>query len=411
MKKILFTIIDGLGDRPTKKLKGQTPLEAATTPNLDFLAQAGRCGLLTPLPGEKHPTSEEAHFAIFGFWPDYFPGRGPLEALGINVALQDADIAFRVNFGTVNESFKVVDPRAGRIDSVRELCSAISPLVIKGVKFFLYPSLGHRAVLVMRGEGISAQVSGNDPHKLPPYKINIQPPEFRSLDRSKEGEFTAQILKTYIWRTHRILKKHPLNYDRESRGLLPANYLLIREPGQMKLAPSFFEKYRLRACCIAGAPLYKGIARFLGMVAPDIPGTTGDTTTNLEAKIARIKKAFETYDFVFLHIKGADLLGEDKNCLAKKEFIERIDRAFSSIISRPIISNLLIVVTGDHSTPCEIGAHSGDPIPFLIFDNKNKDRVRRFGESYCRKGSLGRIIGGKVMPLILKLTESKNKKG
>ena len=209
--KTIFIILDGLGDRPIAEFRGKTPLEAAATPNMDFLTEQGICGLIIPylFPKEKLPTSEGAHIALFGY-KDYFLGRGPYEAIGAGIKLNKGDIALRVNFATVDEKLKIVDRRAGRIENTALLIKALSGITIKGVKFIIKKSYGHRAVLVMRGKGLSSKISDNDLHKT-----GIKPKEIVALDKSKQAKFTAEILNEYLERAYQILKDHRANKKRK----------------------------------------------------------------------------------------------------------------------------------------------------------------------------------------------------
>ena len=385
MKKIFFIILDGLGDRPIKELGNKTPLEAAQTPNLDFLAKNGVCGLIEPFrfPKEKKPTSESTHVALFGF-QNYFLGRGPYEVLGIGMNMKKGDIAFRVNFASIDSKFKIIDRRAGRIEKTQDLVKALQGIEIDGVKFLIKKSYGHRLGLIMRGKGLSAQISNGDSKQ-----IGVRPKKIESKDKSKKAKFTADVLNKFLEKTYQILKEHSLNKKRKNQGLLSANYLLIRGAGEFKKTPTFKEKYKLRACCIAAGSLYKGIARALGMDLIKVNGATGFINTNLKGKISAGVKALKKYDFVFLHIKAADNLAEDGNFQGKKKFIEKIDKNLN-IFSR--IKNTLLIVTCDHSTPCELKTHSTDPVPVLVYGNK-KDNVEKFTERDCKKGKLNKIKG------------------
>jgi len=405
MKKIIFIILDGLGDQPLESWDQQTPLEAAKTPGLDWLASQGQTGLLVPIVGEKHPTSEEAHFALFNYLsPEYFPHRGPLEALGLGVKLSPSDVVFRVNFATVSEDLILEDPRAGRPKDLKSLIATLDKKEIAQVKFYLYPGLEHRAVLVLRGRGISCQVSSNDPHKSPPFKTGVKILAFRPLDNSEEASFTARILEEYTKWAFEVLKNHPWNKKRLALKKPPANYLLLREPGVMKKVPSFAQRYGLKACCIAGAPLYKGIGQYLGMKIIAPPGATGTPKTNLKAKVSTLLRALKEYNFLYLHIKAPDIFGEDGDCAGKKRILEKIDQAIQPLvkkISSALLKDLIVVVTGDHATPCSLKAHSDDPLPLLIYDGRHQDEVIRFGEHFCQKGALGVMIGNRLMPLLL----------
>lgn len=394
--KIIFIIIDGLGDRKIPTLNYKTPLQAAKTPNLDFLAKNGVCGLVLPylFPGQEVPESDTAHLALFGYNPqNYYLGRGVYEAAGIGIKLKEGDVALRANFATVDKNLKVIDRRAGRIKNTQSLIQALSKIKIKGVKILIKKSYGHRAVLVFWGKNLSAKISNSDPKKIG-KKVNKVLP----LDQSEQAKFTAQILNQFLEKAHSVLKRCPLNKQRERQGKLPANFLLTRGAGKFKKTPSFKEKYGLKSGYIAGGGLYKGIGKILGMREIKVKGATGFPTTNLKGKFLAAKRALKNFDFIFLHIKAADNLAEDGNFLGKKEFIERIDRNLKSLVN---LKQVLIVVTADHSTCSDLRQHCTEPIPILIF-GKDKDKVKEFSEKSCKFGKLGKINQLDLMKIILK---------
>ena len=257
------------------------------------------------------------------------------------------------------------------------------------------PGTSHRATLVMKGPGLSDKVSDSDPHKP-----GVKPWKIRALDGSKEALFTAEILNEFIEKAHKILDMHPLNFERRKKGLLPANLLLIRGVGKMKKVPGMRERFGLKACCIAGAGLYKGVAAFAGMKVLNVKGATGTPKTDLMAKFARAVKEIGKYDFEFVHIKGCDVFGHDGDAIGKKRFIEKIDRAIAPLL---VPENTIVAVTADHSTPCSFKDHSADPVPVLLFGPGIKpDSAKKFGERPCRKGSLGEIQGKDFMKLLIK---------
>ncbi|MDO8646881.1 MAG: 2,3-bisphosphoglycerate-independent phosphoglycerate mutase [Candidatus Diapherotrites archaeon] len=396
-EKILLIVMDGLGDRPLKQLEDQTPLEAAEKPNLNKLARKGITGLMNPCGVGVMPGSDVAQFAVLGFEPEkvYF-GRGPLEALGVNFPLQKADIAFRVNFGTIDEKGIIVDRRAGRIASVIDFCKELDGVTIDKVKFCLKPTTGHRAVLVMQGKGLSPKVSNSDP-KL----IRVKPLPVKPLDQSKEAKFTAQALNKFLEKAAKALEKSPVNLKRAKDNLPLANCILARGAGRMHELETFEQKFGLNAACIAGGALYKGIARSLGMKVFENPAFTGKADTDLNAKLEQAVNCLKDFDFVFLHIKATDSFGEDGDFIGKKEFIERVDKACRSL---PELQNAVIAITGDHSTPCALKKHSADPVPLLVYGpNIRVDPVTNFSERSCAHGAIGRIKGIELVPELINL--------
>jgi 2,3-bisphosphoglycerate-independent phosphoglycerate mutase len=397
MTKVIFIILDGLGDRPSKKLKGQTPLEAASTPNLDLLAKEGICGMQSPLSLGFTPESGPAHFEIFGYSPfeKFYPGRGVIEALGTGIKLKENDIAFRVNFATLKKG-KIIDRRAGRIKNVKSFEKALT-MKLRGIKFILKAGTEHRAALILRGNNLSHKLSDSDPHK-----IGKAPRKVKALD--KEAEFTAELINEYIEKAHKILSKHRVNKLRKKEKLPEANYILLRGAGKFKKVESFKKRYGLKACCIAGTGLYKGFGKFIGMDLIKVKGATGGKDTNIKSKFIAAKRSLKKYDFVWIHIKGTDLYGHDGDCIGKKEFIEKIDKALDVLMN----VKALKVITGDHSTPCSMKDHSGDDIPILFHgEGVRADNICCFGERECAKGGLQRIEGRDIMPEILNLIGKK----
>ncbi|MDD3919106.1 MAG: 2,3-bisphosphoglycerate-independent phosphoglycerate mutase [Candidatus Pacebacteria bacterium] len=389
MKKIVFIILDGLGDRPIEALGGKTPLEAAYTPSLDYMSEKGMTGLMQPFQFlfESHPTSEGTHVGMFGY-KDYFLGRGPYEAAGINMPLYKGDIAFRVNFSTINEKGVILDRRAGRIKETKELIEALQGIEIKGIKFDIRGSNAHRAVLVLRGNNLSPEVTSNDPGEEGLSSLNIEA-------KNVGANFTADILNEYLNQAYKILNNLEFNKKRER----PANYLLLRGAGEFKPIFPFKEKYGLNSVCVAGGGLYKGIARMIEMDVIEEPYFTADTDTDVREKVLKTKEALTRYDFVFLHFKGTDVCSHDGRYEDKKKFIEKIDKQLSGLLN---IKDTLIVVTADHSTPCELKQHSKDPVPVLIYGDR-KDEVVHFSEKEVKNGGLGIFPAEELLDKILKI--------
>jgi 2,3-bisphosphoglycerate-independent phosphoglycerate mutase len=397
--KILLIVCDGLGDRPCREFGGRTPLEAAETPNLDRMAAEGVTGLMDTISVGVRPGSDTSHLSLFGYKPrKYYTGRGPFEAAGVGMELREGDVAFRANFGTVDENLVVKDRRAGRIPDVSELCEAVDGMEIDGVRFLIKAGTGYRAGLVMRGGGLSHMVSDCDSHEAGAKVLEVKP-----LDDSLEAKKTAEALNKYLIKTHELLKKHPVNKKRLEDGELPANYILERGPGMLGKVPSMRERYGLKAACVAGAGLYKGVARVVGMELMNVKGATGKKDTDLRAKISKAVELLNSdYDYVFVHIKATDVYGHDGDAEGKKNFIEKIDDALAPVLD---LRDSVVVVTADHTTPCSVKNHSGDPVPLLIWGpDVRTDDVKEYGERACGKGILHRINGLDLMPELLNIT-------
>lgn len=403
--KHVLIICDGLGDLPISELGNKTPLEAAKTPNLDRMAKNGNCGLMYTLGKGVRPNSDEAHLTIFGYdlEKDY-PGRGPIEAAGVGITLEEGDVAIRGNLATVDENLIVVDRRAGRIEDSAPFIKELDGIEIDGIKFLVKPGTSHRLAIVMRGKRLSDKMTNSDVHYVTEdkvvenwegTKVNIPQP----MDNSSEAKFTASVLQKFLIKAHEALEANPLNKEREAKGELKANYILTRGPGYYKKLKPLTEMWGLsNFACIAGAGLYKGLGIMAGMDIITVPGATGLPNTNVVAKIEKAKEILPKYDFIFLHIKPTDIFGENGEWQNKKDFIEKIDKAIDSLDE----CGATIAVTADHSTPCSHKDHSADPVPLLICQKGMKgDGIKKFGESYCKNGSLGEINGKEFMKLFL----------
>ena len=382
--KIVLLVIDGLGGLPNPET-GKTELETANTPNLDQLATKGICGLIDLVGPGITPGSSPGHLALFGYDPIRFNiGRGVLEAIGIDFDLQPGDIAARGNFCTVDKAGQITDRRAGRIstDKCAELCQLLDGLVVDNIKISVRPVREHRFVVVFRGDDLVPALSDSDPQQ-----VGVAPKAVTAL--SPEAGRAASIANQFIARAQATLAKHH-----------PANMVLLRGFSQRPHFPSMSEVYKLRPAAIASYPMYRGLAKLVGMEILK-------TGTTIEDELATLKQNYTDYDFFFLHVKGADSAGEDGDFNRKVTIIEQVDNALSELIS---IEPDVIVVTGDHSTPVLLKAHSWHPVPLLLYSKWCRhDKVGEFSESACLSGGLGRFPATQVMPLAmanaLKLTK------
>jgi 2,3-bisphosphoglycerate-independent phosphoglycerate mutase len=396
--KIVLLVCDGLGDRPIPELDNKTPLEAARTPNLDRLAMRGISGLMHSLGRGMTPGSDTSHLNILGYdYREFYSGRGTIEVAGLGMELRHGDVALRGNMGTVDADLKIVDRRAGRITNTSPFTSLLDGLEIGGVKFIVRPGTAHRAGIIVRGEGLSSNVSDNDPHE-PGLKVW----EVKPKDKTPEAARTAAVLNQFLARSYEILDASEANKKRVAAGQPAANYLLIRGAGFSRHVPPFAERYfGMKACCIAGGGLYKGIGAFMGMTVLEVPGATALPDSDIRAKFTKVREALGDFDFVFVHVKAADSLGEDGNWKGKRDFIERIDEAAELLLDLP---DALVAVTADHSTPCALCKHSADPVPVMIAgDSVRVDSVREYNERAVVAGGLGRLVGTDLMPELLNL--------
>ena len=407
-EKVLFLVLDGISDRPCEALDGQTPLAAARTPVLDRLASEGVCGIMDTIAPGIRPGSDTSHLALLGYPPqDYYTGRGPLEAEGTGIHMTAGMIGFRCNFATTDESGLVTDRRAGRISGTEPLARAIREgvdLSALGVGFRFESGAGHRAALALTGEGLGDAVSSNDPKAEGARPLAIRP-----LSDDPADEKTARACNEFIRQSTDILARHPLNAQRAEEGLPPANLLLIRGAGKMGTLPSFQERYDLSGSVISAATLISGIGKAVGLEHIPVPGTTGSADSDLDAKVEAVLGELGRKDFVLANIKGADEAGHDGKAVEKRDFIEVIDAALEPLLA---LTDTLIIICADHSTPCSVMDHSADPVPVVIRGpGVRVDRVDRFDEVACAEGGLNRIRGRDIMPIILDLINKSHKYG
>ena len=408
-KKVIVAIADGLGDRPIKVLGGLSPLQYATTPHLDELARTGKTGIMDLIyPGVTVGT-DMGHIVLFGHDASLYPGRGPIEAAGVGLTLQEGDVAFRCNFATVSEEGIVVDRRAGRIRELTdELAKLINGLRIEDVTFLFKEATEHRAVLVMRGKGLSANVSDSDP-KAPndgkPYK------KVKSIDDSPESVKTARILNQFLQQAYTLLKEHPVNAERESRGQLPANFILTRGAGMMTNITHLADDLGYKCAVVAGEDTVLGVGRLSGYDVYHHERFTGNIDTDVELKAQMALSLLDTHDLVYVHMKATDIMGHDNNPQGKVQAIELFDYLVS-ILMKNLPDETLIALCADHSTPCEKGEHSGEPVPIVISGpGIFADNVQLYDEIACSQGGLGRLRGHEFVWSLLDYLEVIPKQG
>ncbi|MCF7870580.1 MAG: 2,3-bisphosphoglycerate-independent phosphoglycerate mutase [Candidatus Omnitrophica bacterium] len=374
--KIVLLVMDGLGGLPGEE--GLTELEKANTPNLDKLAKAGICGLHQPIASGITPGSGPAHLSLFGYNPiKYQVGRGVLAALGINFALKNGDLAARGNFCTVDNQGKVSDRRAGRISTEKnqELCKLLSQIQLDAAEVFVETVKEHRFLLVLRGKDLSADIADTDPQVTGEFP---HPPKSLSGEPNK----TTKLIDEFLNKAKEILADQH-----------PANMALLRGFSKHPSWPSMQEAFGLNSAAIAGYPMYRGIAKLLGMSVLE----TGET---IASQVDTLEKDFDNYDFFYFHVKKTDSYGEDGNFKDKVRVIEETDSLIPRILK---LNPDVILVTGDHSTPFSLASHSWHPVPTLLWaKHARTDDVDKFGERACIKGALGpRIPAVDLIPLAL----------
>ncbi len=374
--KIVMVVADGLGGLPMQP-GGKTELETAKTPNLDRLAAKGVQGASIPVKPGIAPGSGPGHLGLFGYDPiKYMIGRGALEATGIGFELQPNDVAIRCNFCTLDANGNICDRRAGRIstEEAKPVVESLRAVKIPGIEIFVEPVKEYRFVVVLRGEGLGGDVEDTDPQRtgVPP----LDP-----VAKNAASQKTAQVAKEFLRQAREILKSQK-----------KANFHTMRGFANKPNLPTYDEVYGLKAAAIAVYPMYKGLARLVGM---QIVGKAQTLTEQVEV----LKENWSKYDFFFLHFKYTDSTGEDGNFAAKVARIEELDAAMPSIEA---LGPTVLIVTGDHSTPSYLKSHSWHPVPtLLVSDCCRPDPHQSFGENTCISGGLGHFEAKYLMPLAL----------
>jgi len=374
--KIVLLVADGLGGLPLEP-GGKTELETARTSHLDALVREGVCGLSLPvLPGIT-PGSGPGHLGLFGYDPlQYRIGRGILEALGIHFPVGNKDVAVRGNFCTVDAGGLITDRRAGRPTTERciAMCKKLQQIKISGLEVFVEPVREHRFVLVVRGDGLGDQVNDTDPQQ-----IGVKPLSAKGGDPASQK--TAAAINEFATKAGEVLKDDA-----------PTNMVSLRGFARYPKIATMQEVYGVKPVAIAVYPMYKGLARLVGM-------EIAEAVSSLEDQVKLMKKLWNDYDFFFLHYKYTDSTGEDGNFPAKVEMIERFDAVIPQV--RALNPDVLIV-TGDHSTPSKLKSHSWHPVPTVLWAKTCRpDPVTEFGESNCLHGGLGQFQAMYLMPLAL----------
>jgi 2,3-bisphosphoglycerate-independent phosphoglycerate mutase len=374
--KIVLLVMDGVGGLPHPETS-KTELESARKPNLNHIARDSLCGLIDPISPGITPGSAPGHLAIFGYDPvRYNIGRGVVEALGIDLELKPDDIAARGNFCKVDDKGIITDRRAGRIPTEKstKLCRSLNNIAVDGAEISVLPVKEHRFVLILRGEALSPELADSDPQQ-----VGLAPKKVEAL--SPQAQKTARIANEFVFQARSLLQDEA-----------PANMVLLRGFSRRPNIPPISEIYKLKPAAIAIYPMYRGLARLVGMRV--LPG--GENITD---QLNSLRSYYADYDFFFVHFKNTDARGEDGDFEAKVQAIEELDNTLPSLLN---LDPEVLIITGDHSTPATLAMHSWHPVPFML---KSKwcppDDVTEFSERACLAGGMGRFPATEIMPLAM----------
>jgi 2,3-bisphosphoglycerate-independent phosphoglycerate mutase len=368
--KLALVVLDGLGDLATREQGYVTPLEAATTPNLDALSKDSAQGRMIPLAPGLTPGSGPGHLGLFGYDPlEVQVGRGVIEALGLGMELKAGDICARANFATLDPKGIVTDRRAGRIptETCEKLCAMLSAKVKKigETEVLVQPGKEHRFVVIFRGKGLAGPLTDADPNREGLPIPTVKPRDPKSAGQKKVAKLIADFYKAAL----------PVIANER-----PANGFLMRGIAHQPEIPLFEERYQLKPAALAVYPMYKGLAQLVGMKKIEGPQT-------IKQQFERYLAEYDNFDFFFIHFKYTDKYGEDGNFAAKKKAIEEFDAALPILLrKRPDV----LAITGDHSTPVALHGHSWHPQPVLLHSAfSGSDKLERFTETGANTGSLG----------------------
>jgi 2,3-bisphosphoglycerate-independent phosphoglycerate mutase len=421
--KLLYVVIDGMGDLPISELGNKTPLEAAETPNMDFLAKNCKAGLMYSVGKGVAPESDAAVISLLGYDPfKYSTGRGIIEAAGAGIALKDGDLALRCNFATLGEGNRIIDRRVRRSLTTEEAIE-LSEAANSEVKLESCPAtfefkntLGHRAVLVLKGskQCLSSNITNSDPAYTVIDGIGVATPNAEMIlkksvptDSTEEARHAAALVNEFIAKTHKLWENHAVNRKRAAEGKLKANLVLTRDAGH--LLPRFFninERYNVKFAALADMVAEKGIAELAGMYASLLPPPSNNLKADFELRVRRLLEELPRFDCFYIHLKGPDEPGHDGNWRRKTDVIAAIDKHFFGNLLKGIaLKDCVICITADHATPCSLKMHSDTPVPILVSGGTIEgDSLVEFSERACARGSLSVLDHGyELMPKLMAL--------
>lgn len=424
MKKLLYIVLDGVGDLPIDELGGKTPLESASKPNLDSIAKYSKMGLVFTVGKDIAPESDIAVISILGYDAQrYYTGRGPLESFAEGLKVNDGDLAYRVNFATkAPNSDRIIDRRVGRNLSTKE-ATRLAEEINKKVKLESVPAtfqfkntIGHRGVLVIRPSRgrLSAGVTNTDPAYEKEGVFGVAKAKYDSVllkckptagnENSLEAVNSATLTNEFVEKSSKVLEESDVNKKRRLEGKPVANLILTRDAGdRLPKFPNIKERFGINIASLVEMPVERGISLLTGMDVIELPPPTGELEKDYFIRSNTVLDSIRKFDALYIHIKGPDEPAHDGDFLRKFNSIQNIDRYFFAHLFKGLdLDKVVIAVTADHSTPCKKKAHSDDPVPLLLYSSsKRGDGFDIFGESNCRRGSLRELIGHQLMPLLV----------
>ena len=390
--KYIVLIGDGMADYPIDELDNLTPLQTANTPNMDFIAKHGRCGVARTVPDDMPAGSDVANLSILGYDPvKYYSGRGPLEAASIGIPLEDDDVAFRCNLITEKDGL-LVDYSAGHIssDEARILIEAVDNELGSNCKF--HAGISYRHLLVMK--------QGENAECMPPHDVLGQ----SVMDVMPDGE-ASQVLRNLINASKPILENHEVNTKRKADGKNPANLIWPWGQGKAPKMPGFRELYDVTGSIISAVDLLKGIGKYSGLDVIDVPGATGYLDTNFSGKAEYALESLKERDFVAVHVEAPDEAGHMGDIDAKIKAIEDFDEKVVGGMLNELGSfgDYKVIVLPDHYTPISVKTHTREPVPFAIYSStESADYVEKFDEDSTKEGVFGEVLGHNLMGMLMK---------
>lgn len=398
--KGFILIQDGLGDLPIAKFGGVTPLEAAKTPTMDRVAAEGISGKMQILNSRGEAGTDIGHLAWFGQDPKASKFcRGPIEAAGVGLELRRDDVALRFNFATIDPHGQILDRRAGRIrNGTAELVETLNQLFPGEAEF--HPGTEHRGVLLLRGKGLSSDITDSDPGPRGNRVLTVQ-----SSSIASSAGYTANLLNRILRKAQESLDDHPVNRKRISAGLSPANAILTRSAGRREAYTDFYGQKGIRAIVISGEVTVLGMGALAGMEVLTEPELTANFDTDLEKKAQLTLDSISDYDLIFLHVKGCDIAGHEGDADRKKSFIEETDLILGRLLEKlkRATDSLMVGLVADHSTPCEVREHTAHSFPVTMsLPGLKMDVVQSYGESACEKGQLGEVTCSAFVARVVK---------